>query len=307
MYKFLSKYHKVILTFLKLLISFVAVYYLWHHRYLQNLWHGYAEFWSIRFVIILLMFSMLNWFFEIKKWQFLAGEIQNISYIEGAKQSLVSFALSLLTPNRVGEYGVKVLFYEKKDYKSVLGLTLIGNVSQFFITLLAGLLGLLFAYYCGFLKNLVYFNSFSGHYWQFIMMLTIGLLIIGAIFYLLKKYRQNPVFQSKLWAKSNVYALLRYIIFSTQFVWLLLYFKIDYGLFTLYAAVSLVYLFATFIPILSFLDWAVKGNVAIWIFSALHVEGVLVFKIVAIMWFFNFFFPFIVGLIWMWRSKTFVR
>ena len=307
MYKFLSKYHKVILTFLKLLISFVAVYYLWHHRYLQSLQELSSEFRSFSFVLILLVFSLLNWFLEIIKWQFLAGEIQNISYIEAAKQSLVSFALSLLTPNRVGEYGVKVLFYDRKDYKNVLGLTLIGNVSQLIVTLLVGLLGLLYAYNVGFLPKLIHFEAFTGYSWQIVVTFVLAFLIIGTIFYLYKKYRQNPVFQPGLWIRSNLYALLRYIIFSTQFVWLLRHFMGEYNLLTLYAAVSLVYLFATLIPILSFLDWAVKGNVAIWVFSALHVQGVLAFKIVTLMWFANFFLPFIAGLIWLWVPKTFAR
>ena len=307
MYKFLSKYHKLILTFIKTLISFVAVYYLWHHRYLHNLWFDSSDFHSFNFVLILLIFSVLNWFLEIKKWQFLAGEIQGISFKESAKQSLISFTLSLLTPNRIGEYGVKVLFYDKMYYKKVLGLTLIGNISQLMITLLAGLLGFLYAYYTGFLTKLIHFNALSGYVWQIIISLIFVIFTIGVIYFLYNKYRQNPVFQPNLWIRSHIYALLRYIVFSTQFVWLLRHFKIDHSFMILYAAVSLVYLFATFIPILSFLDWAVKGNVAIWVFSALQIQGVLIFQIVAIMWFANFLLPFITGLIWMWGAKTFVR
>lgn len=306
MYKFLSKYHNVILSFAKILISIIAIYYLWHHRYLQNLWSDSSQY-AVVFVSILLIFSLLNWLLEIKKWQYLAGQIKKISFIEAAKQSLISFGLSLLTPNRIGEYGVKVLFYDKKDYKSVLGLTLIGNVSQLLVTLLAGLLGLLYAYYTGLFEKLIHFNIFFGHLGQILAMLFFGLMIFVAIFFLFIKYRDNMVFKPKLWAKSNMYALLRYVIFSSQFVWILRYFNVEQGLLTLYASVFLVYLFSTIIPIFSFLDWAVKGNVAIWVFSALQINGVLIFKVVALMWFANFFLPFIAGLIWMWQSKTFKR
>ncbi len=307
MYKFLSKYYNVILTLIKILISFVAVYYLWQHKYLQNLWTGSRDLFSFKLVFVLLIFSLLNWFIEIKKWQFLTGQIQKNAFTEAAKQSLISFALSLLTPNRVGEYGVKVMFYNKKDYKNVLGLTLIGNVSQLIVTLLAGLFGLWYAYDTGLMQKLIRFTSFSKHVWQILFSLALVIFVVLLIIYLFKKYRQNPVFKPVLWLKCNLYAILRYIIFSTQFVWLLRYFKVDYSLSTLYATVSLVYLFATLIPILSFLDWAVKGNVAIWVFSALQLAGILVFKIVALMWFFNFFLPFTAGLIWMWSSKTFAK
>lgn len=307
MYKFLIKYHKLTLTFVKILISFLAVYYLWQHKYLQNLWQDIEELRTVGFIVKLLIFSLINWSLEIKKWQFLTGYIQPVSYKEATKQSLISFALSLLTPNRVGEYGVKILFYEKKDYKKVLGLTLVGNISQLMITLLAGLFGLCYVYHTGMIDKLLRLNTFVLPGRKILLSLTTGLLIIAIIIYLFKKYRKNLAFQPGLWIKSNIYALLRYLVFSSQFVWLLKYFKVENNLLLLYAAVSLVYLFATLIPMLSLLDWAVKGDIAIWIFMALGINGVLVFKIVALMWFGNFLLPFLTGLIWMWASKTFVR
>ncbi len=306
MYKFLSKYHNVILTLIKILISVFAVYYLWRHGYLQNLWRKTQIFTSELF-IILLIFSLLNWLLEIKKWQYLAGQIKKISFIEAAKQSLISFALSLLTPNRIGEYGIKVLFYDKKYYKNVLGLTLIGNVSQLLVTLCMGLSGLLYAYINGWIEKLIHLASLSGHIIKIAGLSIFGLSIIWFAYYQLKKHRQNPVFQRKLWLNANIYALLRYLIFSSQFVCLLLHFKLDYSLNTLYAGVSLVYLFSTLIPILAFLDWAVKGNVAIWIFSVLPVEGDVIFDVVALMWLGNFLLPFAVGLVWMWTSKSFMK
>jgi len=307
MYKFLIKYHKLTLTLVKIIISFLAVYYLWLHRYLQNLWRDSGEFHSLGFVSGLLVFSLINWLLEIKKWQFLVGYIQPVSYKEAARQSLISFALSLLTPNRVGEYGVKILFYKKKDYKNVLGLTFIGNISQLMITLLAGLLGLWYVYFAGMIDNFIHIGNFAHHGRKFFLLLTPGLLIISIMLYLFKKYRQTLAFQPGLWIKSNMYALFRYLVFSSQFVWLLKYFNVESKLLTLYAAVSLVYLFATLIPMLSLFDWAVKGDIAIWIFTAIGINGVLVFKVVAMMWFGNFLLSFLTGLIWMWASKTYVR
>ena len=131
-------------------------------------------------------------------------------------------------------------------------------------------------------------------------MLSVLILVIKR----LKKVRKNPFFQSRIWLQSTGYAWLRYLIFSSQFVWLLLYFNVHYSPVHLYTGVSLVYLVSAFIPILAFMDWAVKGNVAIWIFSSLQIKNALVLKIVALMWIGNFLLPFLIGLIWLWQSKT---
>lgn len=307
MYKFLIKYHKVILTLIKILISLLAVYYLWRHEYLQNLWEDKKELQSVKFVSELLIFSLINWLLEIKKWQLLAGYIHPTSYKEAARQSLVSFALSLLTPNRVGEYGVKVLYYQKKDYKKVIGLSLIGNISQLIVTLLAGMFGLWYVFRGGKMIKIFNHNFLTHPGWQIWLLLIAVLFIIAIMFYIQKKYEKNLIFHPDLWKKSIFYALLRYVVFSTQFVWLLMYFKVDNNLLILYVAVSLVYLFAVFVPMLSLLDWAVKGNIAIWVFSSLGIDGVPVIKIVALMWIGNFLLPFLTGLIWMWASKTIVR
>ena len=307
MYKLLTKYHNLIFKMGKILLSIAAVYYLWQHRYLKLMWQDFTGLLSIKFIVILLSFSVLNWFFEIKKWQYLAGQIQPVSPKEAAKQSLISFSLSLLTPNRVGEYGAKMFFFDSKHYKKLISLTLIGNLSQLIITLVAGFWAWVYAFRIGIFKKVVDLQFFTTTNSYLGILLVAVLLVLILVFKRLKKIRKNPVLQSRIWLQSTGYAWVRYLIFSSQFVWLLLYFNVPFSPIHLYTGVSLVYLVAAFIPMLAFMDWAVKGNAAIWIFSSLQINSVLVLKIVALMWLGNFLLPFIAGLVWMWQSKTFKK
>ena len=307
MYKLLTKYHNLIFKSTKILLSLVAVYYLWQHRHLTLLWQDYKSLLSIKFIAILLIFSVLNWFFEIKKWQYLAGHIQPVSTKEAAKQSFISFSLSLLTPNRVGEYGAKMLFFDSKHFKKLISLTLVGNFSQLFITIVAGFIALLYAFRAEIFNNIVNLQLITNKNIWLVFLLTAGLSIFGLIFKSLRKRESYLIKQTHIWWQSIGYAWLRYLIFSSQFVWLLLYFNVHYSPIYLYTGVSLVYLVAAFFPILAFMDWAIKGNAAIWIFSSLHIGSAIVLKIVALMWLGNFLLPFLIGLIWMWQSKTFKR
>jgi len=68
-------------------------------------------------MLYLLLFSIINWFFEIIKWKTLVFSIKNISFQEALKQSLGSLTASLFTPNRIGEYGAKAFYFYKTKRK----------------------------------------------------------------------------------------------------------------------------------------------------------------------------------------------
>ena len=85
---------------------------------------------SLKNIAFLLIFSFSNWFFEIKKWQLLINRVQQNSFSEAAKQSLASLTASLITPNRIGEYGAKALYFKKSLSKKILALNLVGNFSK---------------------------------------------------------------------------------------------------------------------------------------------------------------------------------
>jgi len=138
--------------------------------------------------------------------------------------------------------------------------------------------------------------------WGLLLFVMLSILI-----FLLKKYIKQPrkliITQPKLWQKSLSYAGIRYLIFSSQFVLLLILFSVPLHAPVLYSAVFLTYFISALIPMLAFLDWAVKGSVAIWIFSWLHISEQVIFKIIALMWTTNFLLPFLAGLILIWRYK----
>ena len=64
-------------------------------------------------ITFLLILSTSNWFFEILKWQNLVKTIQQISFRNALEQSLGGLTASLITPNRIGDYGAKAVYYSK--------------------------------------------------------------------------------------------------------------------------------------------------------------------------------------------------
>ena len=301
MYKLIAKYYNNLISFFaKLFISFWAVYYLWYHHYFNYFLKEVKLNSTVKLVFILIGFSLVNWFFEVKKWKFLASQLQNISFVEAVKQSLISFSISLLTPNRFGEYGVKVLFYPKELYKKVLMLNLIGNLSQLLVSILMGIIGCMVWFFSDHQILLNKISIFTSNYLFFIF-----LFILLAALYFKFIYGRNLVINKlHVWSKSFLYAGLKYAVFSTQFLILILFFYPQVNMSFLYSGIFIVYFISALVPMLAFLDWAVKSSVAIWVLAQIGLPESIVFTTVVLMWLTNFLLPFLIGLSMMWFYKN---
>ena len=82
---------------------------------------------SITTIIFILLFSVANRYFEILKWQNLVTFIKPISIGEASKQVLGALTAGIFTPNGLGEYAGKAMFFKKEQTKKVVFLNLICN------------------------------------------------------------------------------------------------------------------------------------------------------------------------------------
>ncbi|WP_290247627.1 hypothetical protein [Polaribacter sejongensis] len=247
--------------------------------------------------VILLLFTFFNWFFEISKWHSLISSISNYSLKKASVQSFASLTTSLITPNRIGEYGAKALYFEKNQRNKILGLNLVGNFYQMLMTLIFGVIG--FSYF-------VFQQNVEIDFKQIIIVLLIGVLVITALFFAAKHFKLSKSYFKKTRAfikeipqkiniKVSLFSFLRFVIFSHQFYLLLLIFKVDISYFDAISAITSVYLIASIIPMLSLFDVVLKGTVAIWIFSFFYTEPLTILSITSIMWILNFVLPAIIG------------
>ena len=250
---------------------------------------------SSKNIIFMLFFTIINHFLEIKKWKTLTKSVKNNSWFEATEQSLASLTFSIITPNRIGEYGAKVLYYPNNKRKEIFLLNFAGNFYQLAITIILGMISLVY---------LCKYASFSIILSQISIIIIIALPVVVAIFYSLKeKYSTINDWFSKiielLSVKNNkiviLISLLRYLVFSHQFYFLIQCFKLNISYLEAMTAISSVYLIASFIPILSLFDVALKGSVAIIVFSIFGIDSIQILSITTLMWLLNFAFPAIVG------------
>jgi hypothetical protein len=99
----------------------------------------------------------------------------------------------------------------------------------------------------------------------------------------------------KIHLQNGFLSIVRYLIFSHQFYFLLRLFGIETDYITLMALITSMYLLASIIPGLALLDWLIKGSVAIWVFSFIGINELIIVTITLLMWLLNFGLPALIG------------
>ena len=259
---------------------------------------------SVGGITFILLLSVLNRYFEILKWQNLAQHIHKISVSESTKQVLAALTAGLFTPNGVGEYAGKAFFFKKSEAKKVVFLNLICNGIQMVLTVIFGIFGLL------------YFNSLFNVITPKTVLILFGILIAVILFlFSIKKIAIKGYSIEKLIHKINeipksihqkniLLGICRYLVFSHQYYFLFLAFDVDLPYLTLIATIASVYFLASSLPTFQFLDFAVKGGVAIYFFGILGVNEWIVVFISTLMWFLNVVLPVVIGSYYVLNFKT---
>ena len=252
---------------------------------------------SITTIIFILLFSVANRYFEILKWQNLVSFIKPISVGEASKQVLGALTTGIFTPNGLGEYAGKALFFKKTQSKKVVFLNLICNGIQMIITVGFGTIGLLVLGYnlwvigiIAFILGFIFIAYFSKN-------ITIKGYSIQKLFY---KINEIP---KKIHQKNIFLGVCRYLIFSHQYYILFLVFDVNLPYLTLISSIAAVYFLASSLPSFQFLDFAVKGSVAVFFFGKFGINEWIVIFISMLMWFLNVVLPVIIGSYYVMRFK----
>ncbi|WP_456376100.1 hypothetical protein [Lutibacter sp.] len=315
MYNISHKYKASLLFLIKLVIVLSAIYFI-YKKLVTNQLLSFADLQqqlsilfseNIWILILLLLFTDANWLLEVYKWKILSSVEKHITFSEAFQQSFASLTASIITPNRIGEYGVKALYFEKKSRKKIVALNFLGNMSQLAITVIFGLIGVVFILSKYNLKILAVNEK----------KLLLIFLFIGVLFFGSKKLGFTKIFSlyvakittffkgipKSIYLKTIGLALMRYLVFSHQFYFLVRIFKIEADYLVVINLIFCVYFIASIIPSLAIFDWAIKGSVAVFIFSFIEINELTIITITTIMWLLNFAIPALFGSIFVLNFK----
>jgi uncharacterized membrane protein YbhN (UPF0104 family) len=255
---------------------------------------------SIKGSTILLALTTLNWLLESFKWKTLISPVKPIRFKKALEQSLGALTASLFTPNRIGEYGAKAIYYQSNLRKRILFITLVSNLLQLFVTICLGLIGLIF-FLSKYEQAIANYTNIFLFSLTFLAIVSFALLVMkktkfrirGFSFEKMEHFIRN--YSKTILIEALLLSLFRYLIFSFQFYVLLLLFKVDISYFEAMTVITSMYLITSVIPSIFIFDVVIKGSVAVYLFSFLGINELSVLSITTIMWFLNFVIPSIIG------------
>ena len=264
------------------------------------------KFWSV----ILLAFA--NWGIEAKKWQVLMRPLERLPFMVAVKGVLSGVTLSLNTPNRMGEYGGRVLYVGKGHRLQSVSLSIAGSICQLTITVWMGCGGLIFllaqqhspadtimglSYY--WIKVLLSISLFAG------AMLLLFLFRLSWIIRILERLpalnrlthyiRVLDQFTAKLLLRLLVLSLLRYFVFVIQYILLLQAMEVEVGWQQGFWLITILYLVLAIVPSFAIADLGIRGKFSTELLSLYSANTIGILGTTFGIWFINLFIPALAG------------
>ncbi len=255
-------------------------------------------------VIIVFLLTIFNWLMEAIKWRTLLQPIEKISLLQSFKSVLSGLPFAIITPNRVGEFGGRILALSPENRKKGTVATWIGGWYQGYITFFAGIPGLFIfkedlERYFGLSFTLINIGYVIV---VFTMPLIVLLVKVNVTKFLLQPLEFVATYSPKIVWKIIGISALRYIIFCGQWILLMsvVLDHIDWSLVLL--IIPLSFALSTILSFVSLLEPVQRASVTMILGLALGVEEVATHIAVCgfVLWCINLLVPSLAGLILIW-------
>ena len=269
----------------------------------QIVLNSFAE--KSTWTLYILIFALLpiNWGLEAKKWQLLALKIEPIKLSESYKAVLSGISFNILTPLGLGDAIGRTMFLKSNKRFEALGSIILNRLSQLLPTLIFGLFSIVFI-----IRNydidlailpITAIGLFLGLIMFFVFKNKISTFIKNKIQSNLKFLTASfEYYSSKELLQINLLSILRYAVFTTQFLIAFYIFKIDLPEHILLVGISWIFLIKTIAPSLSiFTDLAIREASALFYFGIWNVSNAEVTAVTLLIWVVNIIIPAIIGVL----------
>ena len=302
------KNRQTIFNFLKLLTLVTLLFFLFQrlekfdvHERLFSLEHPL-------FLVFGLLLMPLNWWAEWRKWTLSldrAGLQSEKSIV--FHSFLAGMVTGMLTPNMLGNFIGRILYFDRKHRVQLTLLTLIGSMSQFVVTMVLGAFGLIL------LQKLPFESPLGTATYFLIALVSCVFLVLYFRMEWLLKFLRKRAFVVGLFAllddnkdlriRMLGLGIFRHLIFTVQFACVLYAYDVDLNA-TSILWIWQFYFWVTLAPSLFLGKLGVRESVAVWVFAAAGISEFSVVLAAFSIWVMNLFIPTLVSLVILKRAKV---
>jgi hypothetical protein len=262
------------------------------------------KFWTV------LALMIVNWGIEARKWQVLLLPLEKLSLGRSFKAILSGVAFAMNTPNRIGEYGGRILYVSEGKRIRAVSLTIAGSFSQLIITLFFGVIGIWM------LGDLFVTNDYISTFSIWLKFLEVILVFMTVILFLIY-FRISWIikFVDKLPGASTIVkhisvledlsvrillrvlslSIGRYVVFIIQYNLLLQVMHVEVGWWQGFWLVSVLFLWLAIWPTIALLELGLRWEYSILLFSMVSKNTVGIYAVATGIWLINLVMPALAG------------
>ena len=264
----------------------------------------------------------LNWGLEALKWKLLVQRLQPITFFKSLESVLSALSLGVYTPNRIGEFGGRVLLLQPENRVPGFFLSVLSSWAQVLVTLFFGGSALFFLDHQ--MQQLLHANDHGIYSFSTLFKYLIaGIVLVTGLFYFNVRWWSRflkwlPFLKAKkmvtsvpshmqqavLW-KLLLLSMIRFLVFAFQtiLIWQALQIQMEWT--DAFGCISLVYLFMAIIPSIAIAELGIRGKVTIAVASLFTTQIIALLAGTLLIWMLNLVVPALIGSLFLLTIRVF--
>jgi len=310
----------VLKSLLSVLLSGWLLYSLYHQlKHQPHLPGAIHQLWySLRSKTIylfppLFLLWMLNLGLETQKWRILLRRTERMNFNTALLSVFSGIAISMITPNRIGEYLGRILYLRNAKKGEGITVTVIGSFAQLIVSAFFGFTGTIF--YIGWVRYTSWLLLLAG----------ISLILLGVLSYLyfhLKKvldWIRPYAFLRKLIPYLRIlrriprrelhqillYSAGRYMVYSLQFYLLLHLCMAETNLLPGMGSIFLIFWSLVLLPSIAIAEIGIRGQTALYFLMPVCGNELGILSATVLLWLMNLVVPALLGCVFLYRGRWF--
>lgn len=251
---------------------------------------------------------------EAAKWRLMVREIYpGLGMVQSVRAVLAGMAVGIFTPNRIGEYAGRVLYLERGHRVEAIVATFVDRICQMGVTLLTGCAAFLVVFNMD-SARLSHLISPETDRTVFILSLISLILFLAFLLFPASISRLIPGswtrwdwirqvkvegarLRSALLARVFLLAGMRYAVFLSQFILLLLALGMEISLGEAMVCCALVFLLKSVVPLPGIMELGLRETVALVVFGAFGFADAPAVQATFLLYLINIVLPTLIGVV----------
>jgi hypothetical protein len=262
---------------------------------------------------LVLLFMGLNWGIEAIKWRLQLRDTERLSLGESIQSVLTGLAVSVITPNRIGEYMGRILYLKNVHKLQGITVTIIGSFAQLIVTGFLGLVGLIW-----------YMSRIEHSPWLWVL-LGSSILLCTVLTYLyfhldrlldwvghIQVLRRIRIyleivrrFDRAILHRILLLSLGRYVVYTVQFLLLLNLMLVTGPWVDMMFTVWLIFWAMAIVPTIAIAEIGIRGETALFFLGPVCGNPFGIVTASLLLWLINLIIPALLGCLFVFRMKIY--